>query len=75
MTQDFWIVGVLRDIGQYADDRALNRLKIAIKYASEEFLNDIRDQHVEEVSRLPRKTIEQKGDGEIVVRFKKDHIE
>lgn len=56
MSSDFWVVEVLRDIGKFAEKAGYCRLHQAMDSAADDFLSDVRDQHLEGISCLKKKT-------------------
>ena len=67
MSQDIWIADVLRDIGKFAEKRGFRRLIVSLEHASDEFLADLKDDHLDGVDRLNRKNNEK---DKVVVEFR-----
>ena len=72
MSDEYWLVGVLHDISKFADDKGLGRLKKAMEFATDEYLDEIREQHSSSVACLERnedKCYEER----VVVQFHEHH--
>ena len=72
MEDEYWVVGVLHDISKFADEKGLGRLKKAMEFATDEYLNEIREQHLISVA-CSHRNEDKCSEERVVVQFQEHH--